>query len=164
MNMKMSHQNSFWAQSGGLEVYHFIWMAYCKTAVTPLLTHWSYCSFALSHWYGISDQVSTQFSVLCFALVIFMFLVDWYTLFPYINQDCITGTAVTQMDMDEIGLYFTITKHQKYDKACIFLGKHLCKYIELILWLNCGITHKEVVFNDYTKHTFRHMFIYIYNW
>ena len=26
-------------------------MAYCKTAVTPLLTHWSYCSLALSHGY-----------------------------------------------------------------------------------------------------------------
>ena len=24
-------------------------MAWCKTAVTPLLTHWSYCSLALSH-------------------------------------------------------------------------------------------------------------------
>ena len=24
-------------------------MALCKTAVTPLLTHWSYCSLALSH-------------------------------------------------------------------------------------------------------------------
>ena len=26
-------------------------MAQCKTAVTPLLTHWSYCSLLLSHWY-----------------------------------------------------------------------------------------------------------------
>ena len=25
-------------------------MALCKTAVTPVLTHWSYCSLALSHW------------------------------------------------------------------------------------------------------------------
>ena len=33
--------------------YHFILMkilmAKCKTAVTPLLSHWSYCSLALSH-------------------------------------------------------------------------------------------------------------------
>ena len=28
---------------------HSISMAQCKTAVTPLLTHWSYCSLALSH-------------------------------------------------------------------------------------------------------------------
>ena len=27
----------------------YISMAQCKTAVTPLLTHWSYCSLALSH-------------------------------------------------------------------------------------------------------------------
>ena len=29
----------------------FISMAWCKTAVTPLLMHWSYCSLALSHRY-----------------------------------------------------------------------------------------------------------------
>ena len=29
-------------------------MAWCKTAVTPLLTHWSYCRLALSPWYGIT--------------------------------------------------------------------------------------------------------------
>ena len=28
---------------------HIISMAYRKTAVTPLITHWSYCSLALSH-------------------------------------------------------------------------------------------------------------------
>ena len=27
-------------------------MTQCKTAVTPLLTHWSYCSLALSHRYS----------------------------------------------------------------------------------------------------------------
>ena len=26
-------------------------MAQCKTAVSPLLTHWRYCSLAQSHWY-----------------------------------------------------------------------------------------------------------------
>ena len=29
-------------------------MASCKTAVTPLLTHWSYCNLALSHRHDIS--------------------------------------------------------------------------------------------------------------
>ena len=28
-----------------------ITMAQCKTAVSPLLTHWRYCSHAPSHWY-----------------------------------------------------------------------------------------------------------------
>ena len=35
---------------------YIISMDQCKTAVTPLLTHWSYCSLALSHrynWYNI---------------------------------------------------------------------------------------------------------------
>ena len=27
---------------------YVIWMAWCKTAVSPLLTHWRYCSLALS--------------------------------------------------------------------------------------------------------------------
>ena len=26
--------------------------AQCKTGVTPLPTHWGYCSFALNHWYA----------------------------------------------------------------------------------------------------------------
>ena len=26
-------------------------MAQCKTAVTPLLMHWNYCSLALNHWF-----------------------------------------------------------------------------------------------------------------
>ena len=30
---------------------HNIFMAQCKTALNPLLTYWSYCSLALSHWY-----------------------------------------------------------------------------------------------------------------
>ena len=34
-------------------------MALCKTAVTPLLTHWSYCSLALSHQY-VSVPVASQ--------------------------------------------------------------------------------------------------------
>ena len=32
-------------------IFRHIWMAQCKTAVSPLLTHWRYCSFALSHRY-----------------------------------------------------------------------------------------------------------------
>ena len=31
----------------------YISVAYCKTAVTPLLTQWSYCCLALSHQYTI---------------------------------------------------------------------------------------------------------------
>ena len=29
---------------------------YCKTAVSPLLTHWRYCSLALSHGYDLPDH------------------------------------------------------------------------------------------------------------
>ena len=32
-------------------------MAYCKTAVTPLLMHWSHCSLALNHQFEIIFMV-----------------------------------------------------------------------------------------------------------
>ena len=38
-------------------------MAHCKTAVTPLLTHWSYCSLALSHRFVfkiLSTSISSE--------------------------------------------------------------------------------------------------------
>ena len=35
-------------------------MALCKTAVTPLLTHWVYCSFSLSHLYNILLNVNDR--------------------------------------------------------------------------------------------------------
>ena len=37
----------------------YISMAKCKTALTPLLTHWSYCSLALSHryaWFNLHEE------------------------------------------------------------------------------------------------------------
>ena len=36
--------------------YDTILLARCKTDVTPLLTHWSYCSLELSHWYQGSER------------------------------------------------------------------------------------------------------------
>ena len=36
--------------------WHFISMAQCKTAVSPLLTYWRYCSLALSHRYVIDNE------------------------------------------------------------------------------------------------------------
>ena len=35
----------------------------CKTAVTPLLTHWSYCSLALSHWYMHESYSDVKHSI-----------------------------------------------------------------------------------------------------
>ena len=33
-------------------LFLYIRMAYCKTTVTPFVTHWGYCSLALSHRYS----------------------------------------------------------------------------------------------------------------
>ena len=50
-----SHMYTLWYKSVWLKWFKrhpkSISMAQCKTAVTPLLTHWSYCSLALSHPY-----------------------------------------------------------------------------------------------------------------
>ena len=35
----------------------YILVAQCKTAVTPLLMHWSYCSLARNHWYISYQQL-----------------------------------------------------------------------------------------------------------
>ena len=46
----------------------FISMAQRKTAVTPLLTHWSYCSLALSHQYELvtlDDIISLHNTLRC---------------------------------------------------------------------------------------------------
>ena len=43
-----------WVKSNRCIEFQFrniISMAHCKTAVSPLLTHWRYCSPALSHWF-----------------------------------------------------------------------------------------------------------------
>ena len=37
-------------QNGWYTSDDICWLAYCKTAVTPLLKHWSYCSLALTYW------------------------------------------------------------------------------------------------------------------
>ena len=36
-------------------------MAKRMTAVTPLLTHWSYCTLSLSHWYDVTTRVESHF-------------------------------------------------------------------------------------------------------
>ena len=38
-------------------------MASCKTAVTPLLSHWSYCILPLSHWPDDFEQYNFHFAV-----------------------------------------------------------------------------------------------------
>ena len=50
--------------------YHVISMTQCKTTVTPLLTHWSYCSLALSHWYICFIHTSCftdTVAIICFS-------------------------------------------------------------------------------------------------
>ena len=52
-------QNQTWI------LHNIISMASCKTAVTPLLTHWSYCSLALSHRYHNHVLMSSKNPLIC---------------------------------------------------------------------------------------------------
>ena len=40
-----------WLHFVGIQIILYWWLSARKTAVTPLLMHWSYCSLVLSHWY-----------------------------------------------------------------------------------------------------------------
>ena len=42
------------------KVSHYMSMAYCKTAVSPLLTYWRYCSLAQSHRCDQAGFMSTE--------------------------------------------------------------------------------------------------------
>ena len=48
-------------------------MAKCKTVVSPLLTHWSYCSLALSHRI-LCDNGEQLFHSFFFIMLVFMYL------------------------------------------------------------------------------------------
>ena len=59
-------------------------MAWCKTAVSPLLMHWRYHSMALSHWLGVAVYLFLLFDLFfCsrslweFFLSIHCFLLSW---------------------------------------------------------------------------------------
>ena len=43
------------------ELSQYISMAFCKTAVSPLLMNWSHHSLLLSHWYKVNKEVRNQF-------------------------------------------------------------------------------------------------------
>ena len=51
-----SHSKNMWGEEFFVIQHAIISMASCKTAVTALLMHWSYCSLVLSHWYAIHKQ------------------------------------------------------------------------------------------------------------
>ena len=99
----------------------FILMSWCKTAVTPLLMHWSYCSLALSHWHEDWAPVDEIYGYLIFRWVKVTWLnyripgprftnvffiaiqIRWKfrftltsTLIPWSLQNCVHGTTAVQ--------------------------------------------------------------------
>ena len=56
-------------------------MAKCNNAVTPLLTHWSYCSLALSHRYHVEEMTRPWGATINLRRTI-----GWILLFQEINS------------------------------------------------------------------------------
>ena len=60
-----------------------ILMDKCKTAVSPLLMHWRYCSLALSHWYAVCiSAVGSKLGYLSLCLV-----ARWYQTITWTDAD-----------------------------------------------------------------------------
>ena len=80
-------------------------MAQCKTAVTPLLTHWSYCSLALRHRNGLLHGYRRTVGGICsswnslFHITNIQFLIHGLVLFPedYIRWDMVRQTSAEEM-------------------------------------------------------------------
>ena len=117
-------------------------MAKCKKDVTPLLTHWSYVFFALTHRNGsdldklIVPQYDTAYPKKYahgFVVVVMQsFIMNSHEVFIHIHQGCFAGTgAIVRLPQcqwskpdgyGKISQCITTTKHSKAKTVCIFLG------------------------------------------
>ena len=114
-----------------------IWMDQCKTAVTPLITRWSYCSLALNHRYvfgkySIFQEICTRFLLYCALLWLY---IDWFpisirltSLALWQSNDCPSASKATLMNMDKYFMRIHYERLHNHNKAehnktvCIFLG------------------------------------------
>ena len=86
-------------------------MAYLKTAVTPLLTHWSYCSLALSHQYYDCLMFATGFHVLIKQLLVLTLGLEQPTVTKYVSRHFNTMTSYKRHDLSKLNhLYRPTTK------------------------------------------------------
>ena len=92
--------------------YH-ISMAKCKTAVTPLLTHWSYCSLALSHRYHVEEMTRPWGATINLRRTI-----GWILLFQEINSTAAAIAAISpysaEFNLGNMKIYcifFIISQH-----------------------------------------------------
>ena len=80
----MAHPQVFWSDLTAITATHCMLIAKCKTAVTPVLMHWSYCSLAhtpvLMHWSYCSLALSHR----CDFPMIFLMNTTSSLLLPYV--------------------------------------------------------------------------------
>ena len=83
-------------------------MPQCKTAVTPLLIHWSYCSLALSHLCSTCVELCMYMvpDFLCFVVVRLWLLLPWSFRVAALALeqlfDCPNGITVAPTHYDDV--------------------------------------------------------------
>ena len=92
-------------------------LAWYKTAVTPLVTHWSYCSLALRHWYSV-HTVETMTLVAIYIYII---------LLAYNNHKTHLLSSIHLHTIE-------ITSSTHVTRIKCFGGENLCKQRLLTYW------------------------------
>ena len=122
-------------------------MAWCKIAVTPLLTHWSYCILALSHWYLLkrfffnhAEQNSKyQYTLLFKWCYHFWFVVGCGELFNLLLHYVIHILTSLVLKFSKISFIPDIIDEQ-IDEICKIVSQ-LCKYANAAIFnKNCHVT------------------------
>ena len=82
--------------------------------------------------YSISQEICTRFVVLCFVVVMQLFIMNSHEVFIHIHQGCFAGTgAIVRLPQCQwskpdgygtISQCITTTKHNKAKTVCIFFG------------------------------------------
>ena len=139
----------------------FVWssnisMVLCKTAVTPFLTHWNYCSLALSHGYVLCVPWSMHTACCSFLMMLLSYRPKWITtMFTYPSgllnlQWGPTSSEVIMKSVGNIDLHHQTTTNQNNSThwcqengyyfaddifKCILLNENVWILIEMSL--NC---------------------------
>ena len=96
--------------------------------------------------YSISQEICTRFVVLCFVVVMQLFIMNSHEVFIHIHQGCFAGTgAIVRLPQcqwskpdgyGKISQCITTTKHSKAKTVCIFLGIYCTLRNETGPWLS----------------------------
>ena len=103
---------------------HFDWNQYCWNQDSSWVSHWQLTVYPKKYAHG--------FVVLCFVVVMQLFIMNSHEVFIHIHQGCFAGTgAIVRLPQcqwskpdgyGKTSQCITTTKHSKGKTVCIFLG------------------------------------------